>query len=890
MSGRPRGGRRNPSPPRVLEWLAGLLLPVGLRESVLGDLSERYGRRSVRPGVVLWYVREALGAVIGTRFHGIESRLGSRGRGGDAFVGGVVDDARLAVRGLVRGPGFAAVAVLTLALGMGATSAIYSVAKPVLFSPLPYREPDRLVMVWEREASGADSNTGFATFADVRRDAGTLESIAAMGGWSVTVTGDGRPERLLGQRVSADFFRVLGVVPALGRDFDREEDSPTGPAVVMLGHALWQRRYGGDPSIIGRAVTLSGDTYEVVGVLPATFESLLAPEAQVWRPLRYEVSQSWACRTCRHLRAVARLALGASLAEADQELDALSARYVAAHPTEYEAAGMRLEPLREQVVKQARPALRLVLGAAALVLLIACANVANLLFARASRRASEFAVRNALGAGRWRIARQMLIESVVLGLAGGAAGLVVALWSVRTLVGFAPPELPRLSAVGVDGGVLFFTGLVAVGSGLFFGMLPAVVAGRTDVLRRMGAGQRVAGTRRRRALRAGLVVSEVALAIALAAGAGLLVRSLEHLFAVDAGFDPANLLTMEVQASGPEYDDNAALWSMQARLVEAVDAVPGVESAALVSQLPLGGNFDRWGVRIEEKPLENPAQAPGADRYSVTPGYIATMHIPVLRGRAFAPADRADAVPVVLINEAFAKRSWPGEDPLGQRVHLGAEDAPWRTIVGVVGDVHHTGLDDPPGPQIYMPTAQSPWPDGIVALVVRSSGASRALVAPVRQAVWSVDRNLAISRVLPAPELLHASAARRAFALRIFTAFAVVALLLAGAGIFGVLSGAVAERTREIGVRTALGATRGNVLGLVIGQGMRIAGLGVVLGIALALGAARLLRGLLFGVSSDDPVTLVAVSGILALVALAACAVPAFRAARTDPVRTLRAD
>jgi putative ABC transport system permease protein len=690
--------------------------------------------------------------------------------------------------------------------------------------------------------------------------------------------------------VSADFFRVLGVQPALGRDFLPEEDSPTARAVVLLGHSLWQRRFGGDPSIVGRTVTLSGDSYEVVGVLPADFESLLAPEAQVWRPLGYDVSQSWACRTCRHLRAVARLAPGLSVAEADEELDALSARYVALHPTEYEAAGMRLEPLREQVVKQARPALGLVLGAAVLVLLIACANVANLSFARAVRRAPEFAVRNALGAGRWRSARQLLIESVVLGIGGGAAGLLAGLWCVRTLVGLAPPELPRLSAVGVDGGVLLFTGLVAVGGGLAFGVLPAAVAGRTDLTRRMGAGQRVAGSRRRRALRSGLVVSEVALALALTAGAGLLVRSLDHLFAVDSGFDPAGLLTMEVQAVGPAYDEDGAVLAMQARLLDAVGSVPGVASAGLVSQLPLGGNFDRWGVRIEDKPLSNPAQAPGADRYSVTPDYIPTMRIPVLRGRAFTPADRTGTVPVVLINQTFVDRDWPGEDPIGKRVQLGAPDSPWRTIVGVVGDVRHSGLDTPPAPQIYLPIAQSPWADALVALVVRSDGAAASLGGLVSRAVWSVDGSLAISRVLPAPELIRASAARRRFALQLFAAFAAVALLLAGTGIFGVLSGAVSERTREIGVRTALGATRRDVLGLVIGQGMRIAGLGLVLGIALALGAARLLRGLLFGVQPGDPATLLAVSVILGVVALVACAVPAVRAAHTDPVRALRTD
>jgi putative ABC transport system permease protein len=880
-------------PPRRLERLAGWLIAGSVRESALGDLAERYRSRFGSEGVRGWYVRQALSVGMATRLQEMEARFAPRMRAGlrgDGALRGLAGDGRLAVRGLVREPGVALVSVLTLALGMGATSAIFSVVNPVLFESLPYREPERLVMVWEEERGGTTSNTGYATFADVREDSRSLESVAAMGSWSVTVTGDGRPERLLGQRVTAEFFGTLGARPALGRDFLAEEDGPGAGAVVILSHGLWRRRYGGDPGIVGRSVTLSGDTYEVVGVMPAEFESLLAPEAQLWRPLRYDLSLPYACRTCRHLRAVARLAAGVSVEDADREVDALSAEYVARFPTEFEVAGMRLEPLQEQVVKQARPALRLVLGAAGLVLLIACANVANLLIARAVRRAPEFAVRSALGAGRWRVARQLLVESVILGLAGGAAGLMIALWGLKALVGFAPPELPRLSAVTVDRGVLLFTGLMAVGAGLAFGMLPALLAGRIDLARRIGAGLRVAGSRRRRALRRGLVVSEVALALALAVAAGLLVRSLGRLLDVKTGFEPDGLLTMETQASGPAYDDDAAVWAMQARLLEAVAAVPGVASAALASQIPLGGNFDRWGVRIEEKPLANPSQAPGADRYSVTADYLVTMGIPVLRGRGFTPADRAGAVPVVLINESFAERSWPGEDPLGRRVQLGAPDSPLRTIVGIVGDVRHTGLDAVTGPQIYMPMTQSPFADGMPVLVVRSDADPAALAAPVSEAVWSVDRSLAISRILPAPQLVRMTAARRRFALQIFSAFAIVALLLAGAGIYGVLSGTVAERTREIGVRTALGATRRDVLGLVIGQGMRMAGMGLALGIAIALSATRLLRGLLFGVQPTDPVTVLAVSVILGVVAIAASAAPAWRAARTDPMKTLRGD
>ena len=801
-------------------------------------------------------------------------------------------ESRLALRGLAREPAFALVCVLTLALGMGATTGIYSVVSPVLIEPLPYADPDELVMVWEEEAGGATSNTGYATFADLRADARSLASVAAMAYWSVTMTGDGRPERLVGQRVTAGFFRTLGVQPALGRDFLEEEDDPGGRRVVMLGHALWRRRFGGDRDIIGRTVTLSGTSFEIVGVLPAEFESLLEPEAQLWRPLRYDVSQPWACRTCRHLRAVARRAPGISLADADRELDGLSAEYFARHPTEYERAGIRLEPLREQVVKQARPALALVFGAAALVLLIACANVANLMLARAVRRGPEFAVRSALGADRWRIARQLLAESALLGAAGGTAGLLLAGWSASVLRGIAPRELPRVSAIGLDGGVLAFAGVVAIGAGLAFGMLPAWLAGRPDLARRAGAGVRVAGTGRRKTLRAGLVVSEVSLALALTVAAGLLVRSLDRLLDVRPGFEPEGLLTMEVQASGPAYDEDVAIWEMQAMLVERVGGVPGVESAALVSQIPLGGNFDRWGVRIEEKPLANPAQAPGADRYSVTPDYLAAMRIPVLRGRDFTPADRAGALPVVLINEAFARQEWPGGDPLGKRVHIGAPDASWRTIIGIVGDVRHTTLDATTAPQLYMPMTQSPFSDALAGLVVRAGEGQdpAALASAVSKAVWSVDANLAISRVLPATELVRGSAARRQFALHVFAAFAAIALLLAGAGIYGVLSGAVAERTAEIGVRAALGATRRDVVGLIVGQGLRMASAGLVLGIVLALASARLLRGLLFGVRPADPFTLLAVTAILALVATAACAAPAWRAARVDPIRTLRSD
>lgn len=809
---------------------------------------------------------------------------------GDGPVRALAADVRGAIRSLMREPGPSSIAMLTVALGIGAATTIYSVAKPVLFEPLPYADPKGLVMVWEEEASGSNSNTGYGTFADMARDSRKLESLSAMAWWSVTLLGDGRPERFMGQSVTAGFFGTLGIRPALGRDFRGAEDVPEGNNVVLLSHSLWNRRFGGDPAILGRGINLNGRTYEVIGVLPAEFESLLAPRAEIWRPLGYDPSLPWACRSCRHLRAVARLGAGVSIGEAEQELDALSAGYVAQHPTEYETAGIRLVPLHEQLVEQARPALRLVLGAAGLVLVIACANVMNLLLARALRRRPEFAVRNVLGAGRMRVARQLLTESVVLGAVGGVGGLLLAVWGVRVLVRLGPASLPRLHAVGVDLQVFAFVAVVAVGTGLLFGVLPAFVASATDPSRRLDPGTRVARSRAGRRLRFGLVVSEIALALALAVGAGLLVRSLERLLQVEVGFDPAGLLTMEVQAAGADYDEEPAVWSVQGRLIDAIAGVPGVTSAALASQIPLGGNFDRWGVRIESKPLANPALAPGADRYSVTADYLAAMDIPVVRGRGFVDEDRSDAVPVVLINESFARRSWPGDDPVGQRVQLGAPDSPWRTIVGVVGDVRHTQLDAETAPQIYMPTDQSPRADAQFVLVIRASADPASLGAAVREVVWSVDENLAIGRVRAGNELIRSATTSRRFALQIFGVFAIVALLLAGAGIYGVLSGAVAERTREIGVRAALGATRRNVLALVVRQGMQMAGVGLAVGVAIALGAGRLLGSLLFETGPNDPMTLAVVSGILGIVTLAACAAPAWRAARTDPMDTLRSD
>lgn len=798
-------------------------------------------------------------------------------------------DVRYGTRTLVRSPGFTAIAVTTLALGIGATSTMVSVVNPVLFEALPYPEPDRLVMVWEREAGGTRSNTGWATFDDIRRDSRTLESIATMSYWTPILQGD-TPERIQGQSVTAEFFRTLGVRTFVGRDFTAVEDAPGQNLVVILSYGLWQRRFGGDPSVVGRQISVSGRPYEVVGVLPRDFESLLAPSAQIWRPLGYDLSHDSACRTCRHLRAVARVRPDVPLERAALELNTLSDRYVRDHPTDYPAPGVNLVPLHENLVQGVRGTLLLVMGAVGFVLLIACANVMNLLLGRAVQRQDEFAIRTALGARPFRVARQVLTETTLLALAGAALGIGVAWFGVTIVVALGPADIPRLSSVTLDLEVLALTLAVAVGSGLLFGVAPALAVRHADLHGGMRPAGRASAGRRRRAVRGGLVVAEVGLAFALLAGAGVLVRSLDRLMQVDAGFDPEHLITMEVQASGPAYAENEVVWVMLDRLLEAVGAVPGVELVAHASQVPLGGNFDGYGVFREDKPPANPADAPYAQRYLVSADYLATMEIHLLRGRGLTPADRTGASPVVLINDAFARGYWPGEDPIGKRVRVGGRDSPYRTIVGIVGDVRHVSLDETLGYQMYVPETQWPWASTGVVLVVRAAAGVEDLIPRMRTAMWSVDRTLAISSVTTMDALVRGTTAQRRFAMVVFELFAAVALVLAAAGIYGVLAASMAHRTREFGIRAALGATRQGILTLAMGQGLRLAGAGLLLGWAGAFALSRTLRGLLYQVTPADPVTLGAVTLILGSVALAAALGPAWRAARVDPAATLKTE
>jgi putative ABC transport system permease protein len=797
---------------------------------------------------------------------------------------------RHAVRLVRRSPGFTALCVLTLGLSIGATTAIFSVVNPVLLRSLPYPDADRLVMVWERDADGAPSNTTFATYSDLVARARSIQRAAALGGWQPTLSEPGNAERVQGARVSWTYFRVLGVRPAIGRDFVEAEDNRSAELAVILSHGLWMRRYGGDRSIVGRAIPIDGAPHNVVGVLPPSFDNVLSPNAQIWRVLRYETSSPSACRTCRHLRMVARLRPEVTREQAAAELDRLSGVLMREHPRDYPAAGMHVVRLQEQVTRSLRPVLFAVVGATALVLLIAIANVTSLQLARAMRREGEFAVRSALGAGRGRLVQQLLAEGLLVATLGGLAGVLVAVGALPALLARLPQELPRLAAVRVDVAALGVAATITLVIGILIGLTPAWRGGRASVFDTLRGGTRVAGFPRHVA-RAGLVVAEIALALMLLAGAGLLSRSLLGLLAVDTGFQPANLLTLGVQATGNRYDSAAKVFAYHDRVRGAVLAVPGVIGVGLTSQLPLAGNMDTYGIRAKDKPLARPELAPYADRYTVSHDFMQTMRIPLLRGRYFTPADNRDSTPpVVIVSAALAAKIWPGEDAVGKQIQLGSPDSPWRAVVGVAANVRHSGLDATVTQQVYMPSRQWPFPDFWVTLVVRTRGDPASLAAAVRRAVRSIDPDQPITSVATMDQVIAASTAQRRLALLLFAAFAGVALLLAAAGIYGVIAGSVAERTREIGVRAALGATPGDILRMVLLQGARLAALGLAIGIAGALGFGRVLETLLYGIKPADPFTLGGVSVILAAIAGAACLVPARRALEVDPVTALRAD
>jgi putative ABC transport system permease protein len=797
-------------------------------------------------------------------------------------------DLRYAVRRLRSEPGFTAITSLTLALGVGGTTAIFSAVNPILFKSLPYLAAERITVISETLKDGTSSAGTFGMYRELADRARSFTAVAVFMPWRPTMKGADQPERFEGQRVSASYFDVLGVAPVIGRTFLATEDVMNGPNAVVVSDALWRRRLGADPSIVGRQVTLDEVSFTVVGIMPRGFENVLAPSAELWAPLQYDMSQGRAWG--HHLGTIGRLQPASTAGGATRELEAIRPAVLdeLKPPTYGKNWAFTVTSLQDDITKSVKPALVAVLGGVVLVLLIACVNVTNLLLARGVRRRAEFALRGALGAGQSRLVRQLLAESVLLASFGGALGLVVADIGVRILLALSPPGLPRLNAIGIDGAVLAFGFGVTSVLGLAIGLLPALQASVSQPhgALQLGARPNIGGHRR---ARGALVVAEIAVALVLLVVSGLLLRSLERLFAVDVGFDASHIMTMQVQTVGGRFNDRSTADRFFQQALEAVKQLPGVSTAALTSQLPMSGDKDAYGVFFDPTPSNDPGEIRGSFRYAVSPGYLGAVRIPLRQGRVFDDRDDAGAPLVALISESMAKRRLPGLDPIGQRLRIGT--GPLYTVIGVVGDVRQMSLAVNEPDAVYTTAAQWRFADRAMSLVVRMRDDAPAALAPaIRQAIWSVDKDQPITRVSTMEDLLAASAAERRFALILFEAFALAALVLAAAGIYGVLAAGVAERTREIGVRSALGASRANILGLVLGQGLRLTGLGVLLGLAAAVAASQLIGAMLFGVSRFDPLTYAAVSAMLVIVSVLACALPAWRALLVDPVTTLRAE
>jgi len=812
---------------------------------------------------------------------------------GVSLIESLLQDVRYALRMLRKNPGFTVVSVLTLALGIGANTAMFSIVYAALVRPLPYAQPERLTMVWQKDELGRPGITSFATYTDWKSRNRSFEELAVFRSWQPVLSGRGDSQKLVGLRVSNNFFRTLGVRPEFGRDLRPEEDRPSTSQVVLLSHGLWEREFGSDPAIAGKTITLNATSYVVAGVLPADFESLLRTNPaggppEIFGALGYDASLPWACRTCQHLQAIGRVRSGVSFAQAEAEMDAISAGLWREHPTEYSASGVIFTPLREHLLGPLSRMLYVLLGAVSFVLLIACANLANLLLARASHREREMAVRATLGAGRLRMVRQLIVENWLLALAGAVAGLLPAWWTPRVLAAIGAGSLPRLADVRLDWHVLLFAFLAALLTGLVSGIVPAVRLSRLalhDSLRDRVEGASGAAHRRLRGL---FVVSEIALSLTLLVGAGLLLRSLSRLLEVAPGFDPRNVLTLMISTTGPQYAENVPLRHFYSDVLQRAAALPGVEAAGITSEMPLGGNMDQYSFHAEGKMNANPNLDPSAERYCVSPGYRRAMGIPLLRGRDLASSDVNGAPLALLINEATAREIWPREDPLGKRVKLAGTDKPWWTVVGIVRDVHHHSLDAAPNMQFYVPHEQWPYPDSDMILAVRTTGAAAAMIPAIRQVVRSVDAKQPVSRIMTLEEYIGASVGSRRLVLILLNIFAGIAVSLAVVGIYGVASYSVAQRTREIGIRIALGAQRREILGMLLGQGLALALAGVAFGIVASFELTRFLGSLLFGVTPTDPATFAVVSLLLAAVALAAFYLPARRAMRVDPLEALR--
>ena len=805
-------------------------------------------------------------------------------------------DVKYAVRRLLHNPGFSLIVVMTLALGIGANTAIFSIVNGVLLRPLPYDQPERLVALNHFYANLDGLEAGFAvpTYRDIRERMQIFDAFAVGQGWNANLTGMGQPERLLASKTTAEFFKVFGVAPQLGRTFAAGEDQAGRDKVVVLSHGFWQRRFGGEASVIGRKILLDGEPYDVIGVMPVGFYSFFNRVTDLWAPVVFTPEQYGDNRrTNEFLVAAGRLKAGIGIAQATRDVSAFADSLKRDFPDSYSRQWTIVAAsMNEMSTRRIKTALLVLVGAVGFVLLIACANIANLLLARAASRTREVAVRAAVGATRMDLIRQLLAESVLLSVVGAVAGLGIAYGAVRGLVATVPVDLLRVEAIQIDGTVLAFTLAIAVVTGLLFGIAPAIHASRTDLHDALKDGARTAGEGRGHWLRRGLVVAEVALALTLLVGAGLLIRSFARLQGVAPGFDPRNLITVNVALPRAKYTtpvSRAAFFeTLRLRLVE----LPGVESVGATSNIPFGGNWSTGSFNVEGYQSPEGQPGPWGDQRLVTPGFHEAMKIKLLRGRLIAPTDREGAPRVVVVDDEMVRRYWPNTDPIGKRItfndDMTAADVEWITVIGVVEHTAHEGLDAERRVQLYRPVQQQPIMQMTYAL--RSQGDPTQLVTSVRQAVLAIDPDQPIAQVRTMDAMMNEALGQRKLSMYLLGSFAGLALLLSAIGIYGVMSFDVTRRSQELGVRMALGAARGSVLSLVMKQGVGLALVGVVLGLAGAFALTRVLEAQLFGVTRTDPATFALVAVVLTLVATMATLVPALRATRLDPVQALRCE
>jgi putative ABC transport system permease protein len=807
----------------------------------------------------------------------------------------LAEDARFGLRILVKSPGFAAAAVLTLALGIGANTAIFSVFKAVLLNALPYRQPERLVRIAANDSRTPDAlNVSFLGTQDLKERSHSFESIALYRGWGGVMRGGGRPQNLRGIRVSHGFFQTLGISPVLGRGFQQEEDRPGRWHVVLLSHGFWKERFGGRTGAVGETMMVDEEPYLIIGVLPENFLptifNLYSQPPQVWAPLGYDASLPAAGRSWQHLRAVARLAEGVTLEQARAQMNGIAPTLAREFPRDYPSdLTYYVTPLDEALVGKVRKSLWLLMGAAGLVVLIACANATNLLLSRGAARRREMALRAALGARPARLARQLLTEATLIALLGGAAGVMIAQTSLQALLLWAPVQIPRLNEVRLDGGVLLITIGVCLLAGIIIGLMPALAAARSDQRETLQQGTRGASGTTYGKFRRVVIAGEVALAFLLTLGTGLLLKSLHRVLEVDPGFQAQELYVSGYSLAGPRYAKNENILQFGRAAMDRIRALPGVESVAIVSTVPLGGSYDQCTLLIQDRPTIKDSDAPSVDRYYASSDYFRTMGIRLLRGRFFNETDAAMPVAsVAIISETTAREVWPGEDPLGKHIQLGGRDnkKPWATIVGIVGDVLQYGLDTSRTPSAYVLHIAEPGNTG--TLLVRGKLSASGLQRSIERELSALDKDVPIDDVIPMEKLIAASAAQRSFLTTLIGSFGGLALVLSVIGIYSVMAYQVTQRTGEIGIRMALGAPAMGILRQVIYDGMTWAALGIAGGAATSLALRRVLASRLYGVAATDVTAFAGASALLALSALFACLIPARRAMKMDPLVALR--